>query len=68
MASRTGLQAFAKIAHSLCRLLGRWQASIVTEVNASSLTTEQKANAVAYINAANAACSAFVQLMTKFES
>ena len=68
MAQRTGLQAFSKSAHGICRLLGRWQPSIVAAINASSLSTEDKASAVSYVNAANAACGAFVQLMTRWES
>ena len=67
MAQRTGLQAFSKIAHSLCRLLGTWQGSIVAAINASSLSSEDKTAAINYIAAANSACGAFVQLMTKWE-
>lgn len=68
MAGRTGVQAFATAAHGICRLLGRWQPSIVAAINASSLSTEDKSAAVGYVNAANAACGAFVQLMTRWES
>jgi len=67
MAARTGISAFSKAAHGICRLLGRWQPSIIAAINASSLSAEDKASAVAYVNAANAACGAFVQLMTKWE-
>jgi hypothetical protein len=67
MGTRNGLQAFTKIAHSLCRLLGTWQAPITAAINASSLSSEDKASAIAYIAAANTACGAFVKLMTKWE-
>lgn len=67
MAARTGLQAFAKAAHGICRLLGTWQPSIVAAINASSLSTEDKAAAVSYVTAANNACNAFNLLMTKME-
>lgn len=68
MAARTGLQAFSKAAHGVCRLLGRWQPSIVAAINASSLSSEDKAKAIEYIAAANTACGAFILLMTKWES
>lgn len=68
MVARTGLQVFSRTAHKLCGILVKWRPSIVAAINASSLSSEDKAAAVTYITAAESACNAFNLLMTKFES
>ena len=65
--TRTGLQQFLKLCHRICKLLGVWQASIIGAVNASSLTTDQKAEITAVISAVNTACDAMVLIMQKYE-
>ena len=67
MATRTGLQTFLLLCHKICKLLGVWQSSIVGAINASALTTEQKAEIVAVISAVNTACDAMVLIMQKYE-
>lgn len=67
MATRTGLQAFVLLCHKICKLLGTWQATIISAVNASGLTSDQKTEVIAVINAVNTACDAMVQLTTKYE-
>lgn len=67
MATRTGLQTFLKLCHKICVLLGVWQSTIISAVNATDLSTEQKAEIVALINAVNTACDAIVQAMTRYE-
>jgi hypothetical protein len=65
--SRNGLQQFLKLCHRICKLLGVWQASIVGAINASSLSSDQKAEIVSVINAVNTACDAMVLIMQKYE-
>jgi hypothetical protein len=67
MAQRTGFQQFLKLCHRICVLLGVWQATIITAIGATALTTEQKAELVSLVNAVNTACDAMVQAMTRYE-
>lgn len=67
MAQRTGFQAFLKLCHKVCVLLGVWQATIISAINATSLTSEQKAELVSLVNAVNTACDAMVQATTRYE-
>lgn len=67
MAARTGLQQFLKLCHRICVLLGVWQATILSAVNATSLSSDQKTEIIAAINAVNTACDAMVQAMTRYE-
>lgn len=65
--TRNGLQAFLKLCHRICKLLGVWQSSIIAAVNATSLTSDQKTEIIGVINAVNTACDAMVQIMQKYE-
>lgn len=65
--TRTGLQQFVKLCHRICKLLGVWQSSIVGAINASGLTSDQKAEVIAVVNAINVACDAMVLIMQKYE-
>lgn len=67
MAQRTGFQTFLKLCHKICVLLGVWQSTIISAINATSLTTEQKNELVSLVNAVNTACDAMVQAMTRYE-
>jgi len=67
MGARTGLQQFLRLCHKICVLLGVWQATIISAINASGLTSDQKAEVIGLVNAINTACDAMVQAMTRYE-
>ena len=66
--SRTGFQAFLNFCHAGCRLLGKYEPSIRAALAASSLTTEQKAQVSAAIDAIDAACSVVELVRITWES
>lgn len=65
--ARTGMQAFTAICKKACKLLAVWQTSIIAVVNASTLSSADKALAIDTINSINASCDVFVQLATRWE-
>jgi hypothetical protein len=64
---RTGLQTFAKTVHKLCRLFGVFRGSIVLAVNATSLSSGDKAKLISLIETVDTACSAIDLIMIKSE-
>lgn len=68
MGGRNGLATFAKAVHGLCRLLGVFRGSIIAAVNASSLTTERKAELTGLIATIDTACAAIDLIMVRYES
>lgn len=67
MAARTGLQAAVRLCQKFCNLLARWKPSIVTAINASSLSSGDKTACIATLDALEASCDAFRLLANKME-
>jgi hypothetical protein len=67
MAVRTGLPTAVALCRKFCKLLAVFKPSIIAAINASALSSEDKATAIATLNAIDAGCDAFTQLAVKFE-
>lgn len=65
---RTGLGAFFKLAHGMCRLLGVWRPSIVAAINASPAPQADKDKLLGLLNAVDTACAAVDLLRPRWES
>lgn len=67
MAKRTGLQSFLNTAHYLCGLFGRYRGSIVTAIDASNLSLENKNKLKDLMAAVDTACSAIEAIRIVWE-
>lgn len=55
--SRNGMATMLQLVRKLCKLYAAFSAGIISFINASSLTTEQKTEVIAWLNGASAVCA-----------
>ena len=65
---RTGLPAFFRLAHAMCRLFGVWRTSIVAAINASPANPADKAKLLELVNIVDTSCAAIDAVRTVWES
>ena len=67
MASRTGMQTMVQLVEHICRLWVKFGPRITAVINASSLTSPQKAAAIAAAQGVVDACNLFLTFRNVFE-
>lgn len=64
---RNGVSEIIRLTRLLCRIYVRYSSRIVAFINASSLTTEQKATVTAWLADAQEACMLLETVMVTYE-
>jgi hypothetical protein len=65
---RTGLGRFLFLAHAMCVLFGRWRGSIISAINASPASQEQKTQMLNLVNVIDGSCAAVDAIRTVWET
>lgn len=64
---RNGMSSLLMFVHALCRIYGAFTAAIVTFINASDLTSEQKTEVLNWLNLATTICTILETIKVEFE-
>ena len=67
MAARTGLPTAVRLTRGFCKFLATWKPSVVAAINASSLSSTDKATAIATLDAIESGCDIFSMLLVRYE-
>ena len=64
---RIGMSTTIKVVQALCKIYGTYQAKIIAYVNASTLTSDQKASVISWLNLATEICGLLTSIQVVYE-